>query len=407
MTKPSSSKPAQANSASAPARLKSVFAGPEKVPHVLFVVDQLWQLGGGERVLLEIVRRMDRNRFRCSVLTLQPDPAPEVLKHIPCQLHILPLRRAYDLRALKMGLRLRRLIRDENVSIVHTFFETSDLWAGPIAKLSGVPITISSRRDMGFLRRGKHRVAYPIASRFFDYVLAVSDEVRSYCIQTDHIPARRVETLYNGVDLEEISAKADERDIRRELGLSPGVPVVATVANIRPVKGLDVLVRAAAKVCREFPEAVFLIVGDVLVPETYSELQALVESLNLKNNVRFVGKLANPYPVLQASDVFCLPSRNEGFSNALIEAMGCGLPCVATRVGGNAEALLEGTTGYLVESEDDEAMAERLLRLLRNPELALKMGAAARERAENQFSIQAMVSRLMKIYEELLAEKNA
>jgi glycosyltransferase involved in cell wall biosynthesis len=116
--------------------------------------------------------------------------------------------------------------------------------------------------------------------------------------------------------------------------------------------------------------------------------------------------MANPFPVLAASDVFCLPSRSEGFSNALIEAMGSRLPCVATRVGGNAEALTEGVNGFLVESEDADAMADRLLRLLRDPKLRRGMGQAARQRVESDFSMSAMMTRLTAIYQELLAAKN-
>jgi glycosyltransferase involved in cell wall biosynthesis len=101
-----------------------------------------------------------------------------------------------------------------------------------------------------------------------------------------------------------------------------------------------------------------------------------------------------------------LPSRNEGFSNALIEAMGCSLPCVATRVGGNAEALQEGKSGYLVASEDSEAMADRILRLLRDPVMARRMGETARKTVKARFSIDAMMNRLMGIYDELLVAKN-
>jgi len=259
---------------------------------------------------------------------------------------------------------------------------------------------------MGILRGRKHELAYPFVNPLFDRVLAVSDEVRQYCLDHERMRPEKVETLYNGIDLEELSAKALKQDVREQLHLAPNALVISTVANIRPVKGIDVLVRAAFHVCREFPEAIFLIAGSVLVPETYAALQTLVDSLGLKNNVRFLGKMTNPYPLLRASDLFCLPSRSEGFSNALIEAMASGLPCVATRVGGNAEALEEGTSGYLVASEDADALGERMLQLLRNPQLRWQMGRAARETVEKRFSMQAMMERLMAIYEELLVAKN-
>ncbi len=377
-----------------------------KVAHVLYVIDQICQLGGAERTLLEIVRRLPGDRFRCSIVTFKVDPYLEDLKQLPCPLHVLSLQRTYGMQAAKMAFHLAQLIRRENVSIVHTFFETSDLWAAPIAKVSRCPVLISSRRDMGILRTRKHDLAYGIVNRLFDCVIAVSDEVRSYCLSHDSLCPERVQTLYNGVDLDELEVKVADGDARFSLGLSSDVPIISTVANIRYVKGIDVLLHAAARVCREFPKAVFLVVGSVLEPETYAELERTVQLLGLKNNVRFVGSLSNPYPVLRASDVFCLPSRSEGFSNALVEAMGCSLPCVATRVGGSGEALAEGASGFLVPSEDDETMADRILSLLRNPQMARRMGKTAREAVEKRFSIAAMMSRLVSLYDEQLASKN-
>jgi glycosyltransferase involved in cell wall biosynthesis len=377
-----------------------------KAPHILYVIDQICQLGGAERVLLEMIRRLPPDHFRCSVVTFQIEPRLKALENVSSRIRVLPLRRTYGLDAIKTALLIRDLIRRENVSIVHTFFETSDLWAAPIARLSGCPVLVSSRRDTGILRTRKHHLAYPIVNRLFDRVLAVSEEVRSYALNHDHLPPERVETLYNGVDLESLDTKAAEDSARLTLGLKPTSLVVSTLANIRHVKGIDVLARAAARVCLACPDVVFLAVGGVLEPETYHKLQALVDSLGIKNNFRFLGAMSNPYPVLAASDVFCLPSRSEGFSNALIEAMGSRLPCVATRVGGNAEALTEGVNGFLVSSEDADAMGDRLLRLLRDAKLRRGMGQAARQRVESHFSMNAMMSRLTAIYQELLAAEN-
>lgn len=378
----------------------------KKLPHVFYIIDQLCQLGGAERVLLETVRRISRERFRCSVVAFNLNPELKALRNLPGPLYNLPLKRTYDFNAVKMAMQLRHLIRQESVAIVHTFFETSDLWAAPIAKFSGCPILVSSRRDMGILRTRKHRLTYKLANRLFDRVLAVSEEVRGYCIQHDHLSSHRVETLYNGVDMKTLDAQSAESNAREQFGLHPDTPVISTLANIRAIKGIDVLLRSAKQVCIEFPKATFLVVGRALESETMSYLLSQTESLGLANNLRFVGELSNPFPILRASNVFCLPSRSEGFSNALIEAMGCRLPCVATRVGGNAEAIEEGKSGYLVASEDSEAMADSILRLLRDPISGRRMGEAARETVIARFSLDAMMNRLMGIYDELLAAKN-
>ena len=376
-------------------------------PHVLLVIDQIRQIGGAERMIIEIARRLPADRFRCSLLTFDIDPTLDLLDGLPCPLHVLSLRRTFDLHALGMALQLRRLVRRERVSIVHTFFETSDLWAAPIAKLSGCPVLISSRRDLGILRTRKHKLFYPYANRLFDRVLAVSNEVRDFCISEDRLSLERVQTLYNGVDLEDLDGKAKEFDARLEFGIAESVPVICALANIRRLKGIDVLVHAAARVCKNWPQAVFLVVGKPLESDVYADLQRLVTSLNLNANFRFVGAFANPYPILRASNIFCLPSRSEGFSNSLLEAMSCRVPCIATRVGGNAEAIEEGKSGFLVNSEDHDFMADRILLLLADAERAKLMGETARRNVEARFSMQLMISQLTRIYDGLLAAKHA
>ena len=375
---------------------------PEPAP-VLFIIDELCRLGGAERILLRLIRLLPPEKYRASLVTFRLDPA--VFHDFPCPFHFLPLRRTYDLNAVTMGLKLRKLIRTENVAIAHTFFETSDLWAGPIARFSGVPILISSRRDLGILRASKHRLAYRFVNRFFDRVLAVSEEVRNYCIAEDGLPPEKVLTLYNGIELDQVASTDSTAVSRASLGCAEASHLIITAANIRRVKGLDVLVRAAAIVQREFPRAIFLIVGGILEPEYARELEELTRALALSDTVKFLGARKDVMPLLAISDIFCLPSRSEGFSNALIEAMASGLPCVATRVGGNAEALADGQSGFIVDADDPRAMAERILILLRDPELRRRMGRHGKQTVESRFSAQSMIRQLVGVYDELLASR--
>lgn len=377
-----------------------------KPPHVLYVIDEICELGGAERALIETVRRLDSRRFRVSIVTFRINPDIDVLSSLPCPLHVLPLNSVFNLNALKMALRLVHIIQRDNVSIVQTFFETSDLWAAPLAWLAGCPVLLSSRRDMGIYRSRKHQTAYRFINGIFDRVITVSEEVRSFCLQQDHLDPARVETLHNGVDLQQLDRKAYECDARQRFDIPANAPLISTVANVRRIKGIDVLMRAASIVCRDFPEAVFVVVGSVLEQDTYEQLRELLKSLRLTRNVVFLGPLSNPYTVLRASTVFCLPSRSEGFSNALIEAMASRLPCVATFVGGNVEALSDGRSGFLVSSEDHNAMAERILRLLKNPALARAMGESARKAVEARFNMVGTIERLMGIYDTLLAVRN-
>jgi len=382
--------------------------GPRDAPgsrqepvRVLYIVDQLTEMGGAERLLVKMIRSLPKARFHCSVVTFQIDRDLPLFSSMPCDVRVLPMRKSYDAQALRLSLELRRFIRSEGVSIVHTFFETADIWGGLVSCLSRVPVILSSRRDMGILRRPKHALAYRFVNPLFTRVLAVSEEVRRYCIEVDHLRPERVETVYNGVEF--ASLPPENRDACRErLGLSAFQEIVLTIGNIRRVKGIDIFLRAAADVCKRHPSALFLIVGDNHEPAYFHELQELVSELGISPNVLFYGPSEESRRFLAACDIFCLPSRSEGFSNALIEAMGAGVPCVATRVGGNVEAIEHNRSGVLVPSEDPKALSSAIAELLDNPPRRRALGREATEAVHSRFTHEAMMEQLAAIYERLL-----
>jgi glycosyltransferase involved in cell wall biosynthesis len=374
-------------------------------PHILYIIDALCVMGGTERVLLNMIRLLPKDRFRCSLLTFKIDERAVRTADIDCPFHLLPLKKTYDWNAVKMAYRTSQLIRKQRVGIVHTFFETSDLWAGPIARLSGCPVLISSRRDLGISRSLKHSVGYKLLRNMYDSVLAVSPQVREFCIEQDGVKPSKTRTLFNGVDAEAVVAVECRDAARGQLGVSKSTPVIITVANIRRVKGLDILVEAARLVCQRYPEARFLIAGQELEAEYSQQLQTRIALLGLQKNFTFLGARADVFRLLGISDVFCLPSRSEGFSNALIEAMAAGLPAVVTDVGGSREVLQDRETGFIVDSEDSRALAQRLISLLDDPARAVAMGQRAQAIARSKFTVQGMMDELVEVYEGLLAAR--
>lgn len=380
---------------------KMTRAMPQPVK-VLYIIDTLMGLNGGaEGALLRTVRLLPQDRYSCTVVTFKTRPGIP-LQEFLCPVHVLPMERTYGWRALNSALELRRLIRSLQVDIVHTFFATSDLWGGLVARLSGCPVVISSRRDMGILRTWKHKLGYRFSNRLFDQVQAVSEQVRLFSIQEDGIDPKKVITIYNGIEMERFTFPRDSASIRPLLGLDDVSRVIVSVGNLRQVKGHDVLVRAAGKVCQEFPQALFLIAGDVHEPETFQRLEYLVASLGIQNNVRFLNFREDTPLLLGVADIFCLASRSEGMSNALLEAMASGLPCVTTSVGGNPEVVQDGASGFLVPVEDANALAERILVLLRNPVLARRMGEYARDTVAREFTAERMARKTGDAYDSLL-----
>ena len=375
---------------------------------VAYIIDHLHNISaGGEQALLRIIRHLPRDRFEPSVVTFNVKPrSVQILQELECPLHVFPIQRTYDWAGMKAALRIRRLLATEGPSIVHTFFETSNTWGGLITKLSFGPKLVSSRRDMGVLRETKHVLANKLMNVLCDRVLAVSKEVGRLCIEREGIKADKVVTVYNGVDLALVDRADDGFALRAKLGLDGASHLVTAVANIRRVKGLDVFIKVASILRSKFKSAVFVIAGWPNEPQYFDELQQLITDLGLQNNVRFLGEVEDVFPLLKQSDVFCLLSHTEGFSNALLEAMACRLPCVATRIGGNTEAIDDQRNGYLVPTDDAKAAADRVALLLESPQIARELGQAARRTIEAKFTVKMMIDQLTALYASLLEPKN-
>jgi len=382
--------------------MAAVAQGPR---HVLFLIDRFPErMGGAEGALWRTTKLLPKDRYRCSVATFATDPRfGDVRSLFDCPFYVFPLERTYDWKALRTALRIANMIRRERISIVHTFFSTSDLWGGLIAKLSGCPVLISSRRDMGIERSPKHRRAYRVLASMFDQVQTVSDQVRSYSIAADGLRPDRVVTLHNGVDLKEIDASPALSRSDEGLGAQNASHLVVSVGNVRRVKGADVMIRTAAIMREKFPKVLFLAIGGVHEPEFFSEIQDLVSALGVTANVKFVGRRLDVPSILKTCDVFYQSSRSEGLPNALLEAMASRLPCVATDVGGTNEIISDGENGFLVGSEKPEIAAKRIMSLLADHNRARTIGCAARRTVEQRFRAENMVSRMVDHYDALLA----
>jgi len=367
-----------------------------ELPHILLVLDQLPKiLGGGERIALKIAELLPEYGYRASILTFASHPECAAIKSPPCPIYLLPLQCTYNINSFLSALDLRSFLCEQNIQLVQTFFESSDLWAGFITKAISSAKLIWSRRDMGILRASKHRFAYRIMAGMPDAVFAVSEQVRRYSIDEDGIDPERVQTIYNGIDL------SDWDTIYRPCQ-TQGKKIVTSVGNIRRVKGYDVLIHAAASVVAQFPDVSFSIAGDVLEPDYFMELQAIIQNFNLTDHIHFLGGVTDLKQHLREADIFVLPSRSEGFSNAIVEAMAASLPVIATNVGGNSEAVKDEITGLLVPPNEPTSLATAIIRLLINPEQAAAMGNAGNLLAAELFTSEAMMTCIASTYNKLL-----
>ena len=298
--------------------------------------------------------------------------------------------------------RIAELVRERRCVLVHgTDFITNFLGVAA-AKLAGVP-SVTSRVDLGHLRTGFgpwHRRLEKLTSRSADSVCANAEAVRRLCIEEEGCRPEAVSVVRNGIDLARFDRLAA---LPLQAPIPEGEALVAVVANLWPVKGHRLLLEAIRLAHAEIPEARFLLVGEG--PER-PVLEARIAARGLANTVFLLGTRYDVPAILSRVHAACLPSKGEGLANALMEAMAAGLPAVATDVGGNAELVENGVTGYVVPSGDAHALAARLCDLLSDRQAARRMGAAARRKANRELSLSAMSEGYRNLYCRILDKQD-
>ncbi len=261
-------------------------------------------------------------------------------------------------------------------------------------------------REYPDYRRPKRIWANRLLFKKRDRVTAVGQWVREALIQKEALPAERIDVIYNGVDAAQF-APADEQtraQMRQSLGILLQTPVVMQVARFHPVKDHETAIRAFAGVVKHRPDAVLLLVGD---GEERANCEILARDLSISGSVRFLGVRDDVSKLLHAADVFLLSSLSEGISVTLLEAMGAGLPIVATAVGGNPEVVEHDVTGLLAPRKDSAGLADHLVALLNDPARAREMGKAGRQRLEEKLTLSRMHAAYAQVYSQMLGESLA
>jgi glycosyltransferase involved in cell wall biosynthesis len=302
------------------------------------------------------------------------------------------MRHKADLPAL---LRSYRHIRRVRPTILHTSLFHANVPGRILGRLADVPIIICSERTMAMESEWRYRVnRWTIG--LVDRVIAVSANVRDFCISHIGLPAEKLVVIYNGV---EVPGECPSRpEARAELGLPPDGLVAGVVSRLDPAKGVRVLIRALAQV----DGVTLTIVGDG--PER-AALESVADKLGVAGRIHWIGHRRDVLRLLPAFDLFVQPSLHEGLPNTVLEAMAAGLPVVATAVGGTPEVVVDGVTGLLVPPHDPDALAKGIACLLRDLDLRRKMGRAGRERVKRRFAMKQMVRQTQTLYEHLLRAK--
>lgn len=367
-------------------------------PLRVMFVHTFMPVGGAETLLVNLIRRLDRDRFIPEVCCLKyPGPLGEVIsKEVAFFSHLL--RHKYDLKVLP---KLTRLLKQRKIDAVVTVGAGDRMfWGRLAAKAAGVPVILTALHSTGWpdVVNRLNRMLTPITDGF----IGVAQEHGRYLREVERFPAHKVFVIPNGVDVQRFQPGPADPKLRAEFGLDASNPVAGIVAALRPEKNHEQFLTAAAKVRAELPAARFLIVGD---GETRPALEQLCQELGLTEAVIFAGTRSDVPELLSLMDVVVLTSHMEANPVTVLEAMACGKPFVAPRVGSIPETIVEGETGYLTTPGSDEETAARLLDILRSPERAAAMGQAARRRVVDHYSLECMVNGYQDLITRLYLQK--
>ncbi|MBY0527654.1 MAG: glycosyltransferase [Gemmataceae bacterium] len=364
---------------------------PTRIVHVLLSLDP----GGLERVVLDLVRQAPSLGQNVAVVCLErpgrlaPD-AEECGASVYC-VHKPP--------GLRPGLvpSLTRLLRELRPHVVHTHQIGVLLYAGPAARLAGVPAVVHTEHGKHYARRRTRwlgRLAALTADRFFCVSSDIAAEVAARCV----VPKRKLCVVANGIDTWRFASSSDRAALRQSWNIPASALVIGTVGRLAEVKRQDVLLAAFARVRKQRPDAHLLLVGDGPLRDL---LRQLAERLDVARFVHFAGYQPHPEQFLQGMDVFALTSRSEGMPLAVLEAWAAGVPVVASRVGGLPE-MVNDQIGVLFPPGDEAALARALESLLTNPVRARHLAEAAQAHVRAEYDVGGMVETYQRHYRELL-----
>jgi sugar transferase (PEP-CTERM/EpsH1 system associated) len=308
-------------------------------------------------------------------------------------------REGIDARLMK---RLYSLLKNNSYDLVHTHNYAPLFYGAPLAKLAGVPARVYTQHGVTMFPCSRKRLtALKILSHFIDRWVTVSHSVRSEIIEYTGLSEVKFVTIVNGIDAGKFKPSI-KNDLKHDLGLERFDLIIGTVGRLSPEKDHATLIEAFRLIPNQSGNTCLVIVGD---GKQRSQLESMIEDLGLNTTVFLLGNRTDIPDVLANFDIFVNSSKSEGIPLTILEAMACGLPVVATRVGGNPEIIADEVTGLMVPSQDAQAMKNAIVSILQDPEKMKQMGMEGRRRAEQYFSLEAMTEQYLSEYAKIVEEK--
>jgi len=362
-----------------------------RVAHIVLSLD----VGGLEVLVCQMAEKM-RN-YNCDPIIIcldHPGTLAEELTAVGIQ--VFNIQRKAGFIDVKTCLRLIKLLRSENIELVHSHNQESHFYVAIASQFSGVKRVIHTQHGVEPPYDWKKYLKLRLTGHFIDRFVGVSQDINNLAIKKRWIPKTKVTRILNGVNTDQFKPDQDQRRItRQQLKIEDNEKVLICVARLSPIKNHKLLITSFSNILKEFSNCKLLIVGGG--PEEKNIRESIAHH-SLNNNVRMLGESRNISQLLQASDCFVLTSISEGINVSLLEAMACGLAPIVTDVGGNNEVIQDHLNGQLVPLGNSEEFSKQVVKLLADPQKRKEISKHAREQVLNNFSLNTMLTTYMKYY---------
>lgn len=368
---------------------------------IAYVIDTIgYHFGGTEHQLILLLKNIDEDRFEPCLCCfkdsswIQDNPAK-------LNIYLFNFNSYFSPSSYVHLFRFACFLKRQKFDIVQTQFRDGYIIGILAAKLAGIKTILSTRRNLGYWINRKELFVLFLLNRFVSFFLVNAEVIKKSMITQEKIPPEKIRVIYNGIEEGSFYARqpSEVSLSREELHICSNTKVVVIVANLRPVKGIDVLLKAISLVCKQRDDVKVLIVGE---GDEKRDLMVLAHQLGLKDTIKFLGRRNDIPDLLAMSDLGVLSSHTEGMSNSIIEYMMAGLPVVCTDVGASRELIVNSENGIIVPPNDSQQMAWAILKILDSDELRLRMGDLSKKRASELFHLQDCVSSTEEFYLELV-----
>jgi len=369
--------------------------------NILLAIQNL-QLGGAERQVIELAHGLKGFGHKVTICCLNSlGPLAKDAQRQGLDVVCLNKRNKFDVFVVY---RFANLIKQKKTEVLQTFLFGADLWGRLAGRLAGVKVLLTSNRAGGLKKGNIELWADRLLWSLADGLISNTTIGKELISKNAKIPLEYVSVLHNGMDLSRFDNMPKKEKARQVLGISLQCKIVIIVGTVKPVKNHKMMVRVTQRLKAVYPNVRILVIGGS-IKDWDKEIKQYAEQADVSENLMFLGQRTDVPETLAAADAGILCSLSEGFPNAIMEYMAAGLPVVATDVGGVRDLITPDATGYLVPSDDDQAMAQRLLDLFKDPVKAGEMGQAGRRWVRENCDFMQLARKTEAVYREIYQRK--